>query len=147
MATIELGATNVGYGMQAVSYADSHTSVLSHPDGGVEMRRFTDYMYFSVDDQVLYRAVPSDPVDVEMEYFDEGYDTFYLQYDAVGWAYQGCSTGGRAETNTLTLILWRCRVADAWFGNRQNAGADFRLATTSGKNIDVNRVRIFRAMP
>ena len=40
-------------------------------------------MQFDVDDEFLYAGSPTTFVQIEIEYFDQGTDTFNIQYDAI----------------------------------------------------------------
>jgi hypothetical protein len=41
------------------------------------------YMQFRVDDDFIFRGSPSSRVQIEIEYLDQGTDTFNIQYDAI----------------------------------------------------------------
>lgn len=95
-------------------------------------------MYFNVDNAFAHQLVNGD-VTVEVEYLDTPGSTFLsLQYDSSSAAYtdhpQPVTTTG---TNTWRRV--RFEIADAYFGGRQNNGADFRL-NFNGKKLSVNRV-------
>jgi hypothetical protein len=62
---------------------------------------------------------------VTFDYYDLGTGTLGLNYDAVGnqWAY----VAGPALTNTGGWKQYTFHVTNAYFGNRENGGADFRI--------------------
>jgi len=145
-AAIILGSTDQNLGVSRVDAADGHTDV--ETVGGKECRfninTNTDlYFYFSVDDAFLYRAQGGSNLTVEVEYFDEaGSARLGLQYDGLSNVYQGHSktitTTGASQWRTV-----RFEIADGYFGNRQNNGADFRLTASSGR-IHIHRVWVRR---
>ena len=69
-------------------------------------------------------------------YFDRAGLTLSLQYDSTTAAYQNGPALTTAGTNTWkahTVIL-----RDTHFRNRQNGGADFRIAAPPGVTFDVD---------
>jgi hypothetical protein len=103
-------------------------TVLSAPDGNDVG---DDYLQFQVADDVIFEGRPSSRVRVEVEYLDEGTDTFGLQYDAQGGGPYGDGTfrdtGAVVKTDTGTFRTAVFSLCDAYFANRDN-GADFRIA-------------------
>lgn len=98
------------------------------------------YLYFDVDDSFFRPG--SGPLDVALEYFDQGSGTFALHYDATGAAYQGHPhlvhrrNSGTWQTATFPL-------RDARFAGSQNSAADFRIYGT-GEDLLIRRVRVLR---
>jgi len=102
------------------------------------------YLYFDVAD--AYYFDHRGTVTVRFTYFDSGRDPIELQYDSVVEtdALAGRYTGvappvARTDSQTwktATVVLHGARCA-----NRQNAGADFRLAV-SGADLAVSRVEV-----
>lgn len=98
---------------------------------GFATRVRTNYLYFKVNDDF-----PTDqgPITVEFEYFDEGNGLILFEYDShdsqyAEPRYKIVSAGFRL--NTLQWKTESIVLTDARFGQRQNYGADFRLAAES----------------
>jgi hypothetical protein len=89
------------------------------------------YMQFNVDDEFLYAGSPTTYVQIEVEYFDHGTDTFSIQYDAISGGPYGdgkfVDTGSIIKTDTKEFITTVFRLNNVNFANRDN-GADFRIA-------------------
>jgi predicted alpha-1,2-mannosidase len=123
-----LGATDTECGLQRLDNGDGHSEPVIV--AGRSARTTLDgYLYFAVTDD-LVPAGSSHTATITVDYLDQGTGQWNVQYDATDQPYQGSppttSTGtGTWKTATFTL-------PDAGFGNRQNAGADFRLATGPG---------------
>ena len=89
------------------------------------------YIQFNVDDAALFEGQPTSSVRLDVTYYDEGTDTFTVQYDgAAGGAYTDgtfLETRPVYKTNSLTFKTASFVLKDVYFGNRDN-GADFRIA-------------------
>ncbi|UCD28004.1 MAG: hypothetical protein JSV03_13025 [Planctomycetota bacterium] len=82
------------------------------------------YFMFKVSDSYVYAGSKPD-LYIGIDYYDEGYGSLTLQYDAPGHAY---TNGGSVTlTNTLTWKQHVYHITDAYFANRQNFDADFRI--------------------
>jgi hypothetical protein len=98
------------------------------------------YFYFDVDDNFSsYNASGAD-MTVEVEYYDAGGGvSFTLQYDGATNAYTAhpkvITTQGTGRWRTV-----RFEIADAYFGNRENGGADFRVYVKNNAKLDINHV-------
>jgi tetratricopeptide (TPR) repeat protein len=110
------------------------------------------FIYFDVDDDFIF-AEMSD-VWIAVEYFDEGENrAFHLQYDSYGDRSSVATRYKSAETiRTKGTGRWKFyiyHITDAFFGNGQNGGSDFRLdmhvgsKEESGKEIALNRIFVF----
>ncbi len=97
-------------------------------------------MYHGVDDDFANRVNAGLNAVVEVVYRDIGIGNLNVQYDSTDAAYRAA--------NPVTLENsgeWRTArfyLDDAFFGNRQNGGADFRL---TGTNIPIDKVRVLRS--
>jgi len=116
--------------------------VLSSADGnGVE----DYYMQFRIDDEFIFRASPTSRVQIEIEYLDEGTDTFSIQYDAISGGVDGDGrfkgTGVVVKTNSGEFKTAIFPLCDAYFGNRDN-GADFRIADSADGAEIIRRVAV-----
>jgi hypothetical protein len=96
------------------------------------------YMYFNVDHAFAHQLENGD-VTIEVEYYDNTLSTVLgLQYDSSSAAY----TNHPQPITTTGSNTWRVcdfEIADAFFGGRQNGGADFRF-NFNGRKCNVNRV-------
>jgi hypothetical protein len=137
--SVVLGATNTDNGLAQVDGPDGRTAPVTA--GGLSGRSnaqedqptYPHNIYFQVADNVAYAG--SYVAQVSVQYYDQGSNTFALQYDStdcsapVSGAYKQAGTVTETSTGTwktATLIL-----PDAYFGNRENNSADFRLAMGS----------------
>jgi hypothetical protein len=99
------------------------------------------YMYFAVNDNWIYQGNQGldSTVNVDVTYLDSGTGTFWLQYDSTSGAYTGkpwtmTNTGGwRTATFAIT---------DAYFADRENNGADFRLFAANGAALVISNVDV-----
>lgn len=103
------------------------------------------YMAFQVDDDFIFQGSPTTQVRIEIEYLDDGFDQFNIQYDAgsssssgESWFKdsEGVTKTGSGEFKTAVFIL-----SDAYFGNRTN-GSDFRLFDYSDGAETIRRITI-----
>ena len=102
-------------------------------------------MRFDVDDELIFAGKPTPNVKIEIEYLDNGTDTFNVQYDSF---YGERSDGniftdseivtktGSGEFKTAKIIL-----DDAFFANRQYGG-DFRIWDRSDGAETIRRVKV-----
>ena len=97
------------------------------------------YIQFNVSDAALSAGTPTHHLRLEVVYFDEGTDTFSLQYDSQNDPFAG---GGLvAKTNTLAFKTAVFNLCDAFFNNRGNGG-DFRIADNADGADYFSAVRI-----
>jgi hypothetical protein len=157
---IVLGQRNAEHGLSLDHSGDVDTEVVNVGSPPTEARRTGNgqilpsidgnrvadyYMQFRIDDDVLYAGQPTSRVRVEVELFDQGTDTFAIEYDAL----EGGPLGdGRfkhvyvgAKTNTLRFRTFSITLSDAYFANRDN-GADFRLSDNTDGAETVRRVSL-----
>jgi hypothetical protein len=97
------------------------------------------YMQFNVDDARLRAGAPTRHVRLVVEYFDEGFDSFSLEYDAVSGTFAG--GGSVVKTNSFTFKQAAFNLCDAYFDNRDN-GADFRLSDNGDGAESIARVQV-----
>ena len=92
------------------------------------------YLQFSVPNAVVFEAQPSSKVQIEVEYLDNGTDTFSIQYDAsaagAGVDPRFKDSGLVTKTGTGAFQTAVFSLCDAFFGNRTNGG-DFRIADSA----------------
>lgn len=115
---------------------------LSGPDGN---NVNDSYMQFNVNDEFLHAGEPTTFVQIEIEYFDQGTDTFNIQYDAIPGGSNGDgkfkNTGNIVKTDTGNFLTKVLRLNDVNFANRDN-GADFRIADGGDGAEFIRRVTI-----
>jgi hypothetical protein len=111
-------------------------------------READSYMQFDVDDAFIYGGLPTSRVQIEIEYFDEGTDTFTVQYDAISGGPFGNgqfkSTGVVVKTDSGAFKTAVFSLCDATFANRDN-GADFRIADNADGAETIRRVIVTRS--
>lgn len=144
----------------SINFAESKErglELIRQADGGFEITQAAgrrcvrsaksdhSYLYFGVPDPFLFDAKSS--VAVEIEYLDAGAGALALEYDSgdellpLDGAYKNAGAlqrGGSNQWKTHTF-----RPGDALFCNRQNGGADFRIAVT-GDPLCVSRVAVVK---
>lgn len=101
------------------------------------------YMQFDIDDNLIHGKASH--ARIEVEYLDEGTDTFNLQYDATGGGPYGDGTfkdtGQIVKTGTGVFKTAVFPLCDAYFANRTNGG-DFRLADGGDGAETIRRVTV-----
>lgn len=139
---VDLGTTDAERGIYNVPVSDGDTTAVDI--GGKNCRRNAvagrdNYIYFGVADAYMYAGYRPDCY-IMVEYYDTGAGVLTLQYDSTSGAYTDGSSVTLANSN-----MWKTHefhVTDAYFGNRQNNGADFRIACTSGMTFYLNEVSV-----
>jgi hypothetical protein len=130
--SIDLGNPDVLDGMSHIQVGDGDT--VPWTAAGHYCRENVDYpdlyMYFGVADNYAYQGNKQN-IYITFDYYDLGSGTIGLNYDAVGnqWKY----VAGPALTNTGGWKQYTFHVTDAYFGNRENGGADFRICGIWGE--------------
>ncbi len=157
--SITLGETNNSQGITLDSGGDVDTKVVSvgnpaqaaRESGNNTVLPSSDgnstpdsYIQFNVDDKQLYGGKPTSHVRVEVDYFDQGKDTFTLQYDAQSGRFAG--GGSVAKTNTKTFKTAAFNLCDANFANSDN-GADFRISDNGDGAEIISAVRVIGLPP
>jgi len=121
--------------------------MLSSTDGN----RVEDYyMQFRIDDEFIFRGLPTSRVRIEIEYLDEGTDTFGVQYDAISGGPQADgrfkNTGVVVKTGSGEFKIAVFPLCDAYFANRTNGG-DFRITDSSDGAEIIRRVTVTLVTP
>ena len=143
--SILLGQDNVEEGLFLDYGGDVDTEVVSVGSPPTEARRTGNgqalpgpdgnqvedyYVQFRADDGAIFAGDPTTRVQIEVEYFDQGTDTFNIQYDALSGGHLGDGrfkdTGSVIKTDTGRFQTAVFTLCDAYFANRDN-GADFRI--------------------
>ena len=140
--TIDLGSNNVSDMLSHPQNSDGDTT--SATAGNLECRQpattADPYYYLAIDDSFMYNEAGTTRY-LEVNYFDDQVSTVYMQpqYDSTSNAY--LSAGSLNFTNsgkwkTATWTLTNCK-----FANRQNVGADFRIAF-GAYSVKIDSVRV-----
>lgn len=104
------------------------------------------YLQFNIDDSLVFAGRPTYSVRIEVEYFDQGTDTFRIQYDSRG---EGGPFGDGTfqethpiiKTNSLRFKTAVFSLRDVYFKNRDN-GADFRISDENDGAEIVRQVNV-----
>jgi hypothetical protein len=158
--SILLGYDNVEEGLFLDYGGDVDTEVVSVGSPPTEARRTGNgqalpspdgnqtpdyYMQFRADDSAIFAGDPTTRIRIEVEYFDQGTDTFNIQYDALSSGPLGdgrfkdtCSV---IKTDTGRFQTAVFRLCDAYFANRDN-GADFRICDWGDGAEIIRRVTV-----
>jgi hypothetical protein len=126
---LDLGTFNHDQGLSLLGNGDGRTEAIDI--GGRNARKTLDptqdhYMYFAVWDEWAFQGNRPD-VEITIDYYDAPTGTLSLQYDASGT--ERFKLGGSVTmTGSGTWRQHTFHVTDAYLGNRQVAGADFRIS-------------------
>ncbi len=138
---VNANATSAGY--WNVDDADSIV-MYGRYARGFDVANKKNALYFDVDDNFLRNAPLKGlyPVAIEITYFDSGYGSWALFYDAVG---NSNKTSGRVVcTNTNTWKKYRVVLPDANFGNSSSKNSDFYIQNTGRQNVIFSVVELSR---
>jgi hypothetical protein len=148
-AWTELGEGDVGDGLYHVQNNDGCT--VPAFEEGRACRRNVDpsgrtpdrYLYFSVDNTFAYAGEPKDFL-ITVTYLDVPDGLLELHYDAEGEGLENAyRPGGVVKfTGTNEWVQQTFTVHDAYFGDRQNARADFRFFIGRDKVAYISRVEL-----
>lgn len=141
---VDLGSVDDEHGVRLVTAANGSTSPVTV--GNREARRnqhqlIDRYMYFDVDDCFAYQG-DSTNLYISIVYFDSGSGALSLEYDALSNAYR--DGGSVSITGSATWREHTFQVSDAYFGNRQSGGADFRIVAPGNVVFYLDAVRVHR---
>ena len=146
--TIDLGPTDIESGISHLQPGDGDTTPVTI--GGRTARRNLDsgsdfYFYFALSDGFLFEGNHRE-VFITIDYYDSGSGTLTLQYDAVGPnAYKRSDPVVLTGSNTWKAHTFHLK--DAYFGNRQNNGADFRIFGGTEGTFYLDVIRASRELP
>lgn len=139
-ASVNLSMADIRDGLTRVVVGDGDTVAVVQ--GSRACRRNENpaedyYVYFDVDD-VFVHAGDRPALTIFCDYHDAGAGPITLQYDSTSGSYTFGGTVNRAGVNTWKQA--RFDVTDAYFGNRQNNGADFRISGGVGTTFYLDTV-------
>ncbi len=145
--SIDLGSPDVLNGMTHPQNADGNTTVVTIDNRSCRQNvnpSVDGYFYFGVSDAFAFQGSKTN-LYVSVDYFDTGTGSLILQYDSnAGNTLPAFYKDGGSVTLTGSNT-WKRKVfhvTDAYFGNRQNAGADFRIAKSGGSFFYLDLVRV-----
>lgn len=157
--SVSLGKTSIGQGVTLDSGGDVDTTPVSIGNPPVEARQSGNgkaltaadgnttgdsFFQFNVSDASIYKGLPFGHVRVEVDYLDQGTDTFSIQYDAQpATTSNGVFSGGGSvvKTNTGVFKTAVFNLCNAYFANRDN-GADFRIGDNGDGAETFRAVRV-----
>ena len=125
--SVDLGNPDVQQGLTHVQVSDGDTIPFTIGGRSARANAAADdhYYYFDVNDGYVFQGNKPNQTFV-VDYYDKDTGTLTLQYDSVaGGAYKTGPSVVLTNTNTWKTVTWQ--VTDAYFGNRENNGADFRI--------------------
>ena len=149
---IDLGTYNHDYGILIANNGDGRTEPADI--AGRNVRKNLDpnqdhYMYFAIRDEWTYHGNRPD-VQITVHYYDGPSGTVSLQYDSSDFAYTNegkyKAGGSFSLAGTQTWKQYTFHVTDAYFGNREVSGADFRINISNGDTLYLDRVEAAGAL-
>lgn len=102
------------------------------------------FIQFNVDDKRMFAGSPTQNVRVEVDYQDQGTDSFLLEYDAMPSSISKglFSDGGSViKTDSGMIMTAVFNLHDAYFANRDNT-ADFRISDAMDGEEIIREVRV-----
>jgi hypothetical protein len=129
--SVDLGSPDAEDGISHISTGDGDT--VPWTIGGHVCRENASasdgFMYFNVADAFAFQGSKPN-LYITIDYYDLGTGVIGLNYDAIAspWTTQV----GPTLSNTLTWKSYTFHITDAYFGNRENYGADFRVYGPAG---------------
>ncbi len=141
---IDLGGDDEEQGIRRVVNPDGNTVPVTIGDREARANQNPSvdrHVYFDVDDHFVYQGNQPD-AHVTVSYYDSGSAVLSLEYDSASSAYR--NGGSVALANTHTWRQYTFHVSDAYFGNRQTGGADFRLSIDTDTHFYLDTVVVHR---
>jgi parallel beta-helix repeat protein len=152
--SILLGSVNIEQGIFLDSGGDVDTEVVTVGSPPTEARRTGNgsvlpsedgnsdpdyYMQFRIDNNVIFEGAPTTRVRIDVEYYDQGTDSFGIQYDSSSEAFKFATLITKADTGSFKVASFF--LCDAYFSDRVNGG-DFRITDNGDGAEIIRRVRI-----
>jgi hypothetical protein len=146
-AWVDLAAIDQNHFLYRTTVDDGNTTAIEF--AGRDCRTNTTagddlYFYFDLDPAFVYGVSEGLDVTIDVDYYDrDGSVELSLQYDSLTGPYtlhpKIITTKGSGEWRTL-----RFNIEDAYFGNRQNNGSDFRIRLVQSAKVHLDRIRVFK---
>ena len=142
-ATIHLAATNVSSGLAHPQPADGVTEPTTVNGHDCRTLSAGIYFYFAIDDALSHANASGQDATIEVEFHDSSPGTrFVLQYDSLTASYDPHPVSyNPPDGGGWRTVRWD--ITDGFFGNRQNGGADFRIALVGATATPIRRVSVF----
>jgi len=141
--SVDLGNPEFLDGMTHIQVGDGDT--VPWTAAGHNCRENVDfpdvYMYFGVSNSWAYQGNKQN-VYITCDYYDHGTSTLGLDYDSTSSSYQ--HVAGPTLTNTNTWKQYTFHVTNAYFGNRENNGADFRFTISGQQEWGIDTVCVYQ---
>ncbi len=120
---IRLKATNTENGLHFVNVSDGVTSVVNRSGRAARATDGTSGRYIYIADT----SIASGDYDayVAVEYFDNGFDSFGIQFSSTSAPYNSTTVIFKQNTNTWKTHVFH--LDHAAFDGKENGGADFRI--------------------
>ncbi|MBI4578724.1 MAG: hypothetical protein HY718_03425, partial [Planctomycetes bacterium] len=140
--TVDLGSSDVEDDLRRIVVFDGQT--VPATIGGRDCRRVANptttnlFIYFDASETFSY-AGNRPNLFITIDYYDGTGGPLTLQYDGADPYKLG---GTITLTGTNTWKQFQAHVTDAYFGDRQNNGADFRIANLSSEPFYLDVVRV-----
>ena len=132
---------------QVMAWRTGNGQIFSSPDDNLSKDY---YMEFIIDNDALFQVPLYRMVYIEVEYFDEGTDTFRIQYDAHRGGPYGSGifkdTDPFNKTDSGEFRTAVFKLPDAFFKHRDN-GADFRIDDCGDGAETIRRVKVILFPP
>ncbi len=138
---INANATSAGYW----NIDDSHNTVMYGRYGrGFDLVKNRNALYFDIDDNFLRNAPLNSayPVTIEITYFDSGYGSWQLYYDA-----QSNTNKSSVQVSCTNTGTWKKKqvvLHDARFGNGSLGNSDFYISNTGSENVIFSVIELSR---
>jgi hypothetical protein len=142
--SIDLGVTDAEQGLARVAVSDGDTAPVAIGGRDARQNQVPNqdyYVYFNAADFFAYQGSKPN-LYVTIHYYDTGSGSLDLQYDAAGSGNMYKNGGSVALTGTNTWKVHTYHVSDAYCGNRQNNGADFRIARSGGDFFYLDLIQV-----
>ena len=146
VVSIDLGSPDIADGMSHPQFTDGNTIVVSNV-AGVNCKRNNNpnatppdtFFYFGVSDNFAFQGNYSG-LYIKVRYYDSGTGSLELRYDASDSPNKNGGTISLTGSNTWKQHTFQ--VTDAYFGNRQNGGADFSISGSAGNTFYLDTVSV-----
>jgi hypothetical protein len=139
---IDLGRIDAESGLYRVENCDGNTRVVDLLGRNCRTNRDPDadrYIYFNIAGSYAHEGSRPE-IQISIEFHDSGKGTLSLEYDGATGAYT--RSGAVDLTDTGAWRRHTFSVTHAHCGNRQNNGADFRIAADPGRRFYLDRLEV-----
>ncbi|UCD27610.1 MAG: hypothetical protein JSV03_10895 [Planctomycetota bacterium] len=149
--SIDVGSIDENEGLfrsnEGSAKGSTDSATIDGRDCRTNLRTGTDrYMYFDVDDEWAYQGSTTE-IWITINYYDNSSSGYIrVAYDGTSDSTTATSNQSMTGTNTWKYKTWH--ITDAYFGNRQPGGSDFRIFRTDYAILFyVDKVRVADVEP